>query len=589
MGSTTFQRYRRGIVVLGIGAASVLGLGSSALVSAQGIDEAGAKLYPNFVTDSMLLDADKDPNNWLLYGRDYSSTRYSPLSQINQTNVSKLVPKWQLSFGVLDGQDSQAIAVNGTVYVTSSYNKVWSVDGATGKVNWKYERELPGDVFPKLCCDVVNRGVAVYKNKVYLATLDAHVVALDNATGKVVWDKKMGDYTYAETFTLMPMALRNKIIIGTSGAEYGVRGWIAALNADSGDQVWKTYTIPAKGEPGNETWAGESWKYGGGSAWITGSYDRDTNTIFWPVGNPGPDFDRHVREGDNLFTNSTLAMDPDTGKMKSYFNYTPNDPYDYDGVNEVILVDLGGKKLWLHGSRNGHLYGIDRATTTKTKYGDEHKCVWATQLQRVNWTKEPINPSNNCKPIYNYPEKDVVYDKVTTDIAPSLDGGKEWHPMSYSHRTKMVYVPGYDFAMDLQAKKMEWKRGEWYLGAKVLNFNAGSGYVKAYNAETGKLVWSRSQSTPGTGGTTSTGGGLVFYGDPEGMFNAVRDDTGELMYSFNIGTGIYGNVTTYTANGKQFVAVVAGAGGGGIWPLHYADWYKKHSKGGVLTVFGLPD
>lgn len=553
---------------------------------AQGLDEAAAKLYPNYVTDDMLLNADKDAQNWLLYGRDYQTTRYSPLAQVNQSNVKNLKAAWQLSFGVLDGQDSQAVAVNGTVYVTSSYNKVWSVDGATGKVNWKYERELPGDVFPKLCCDVVNRGVAVYKNKVYLATLDAHIVALDNATGKVVWDKKMGDYTYAETFTIMPMALRNKIIFGTAGAEYGVRGWIAAIDADTGAPVWKTYTIPGPGEPGNDTWAGESWKYGGGSAWITGSYDKETNTLYWPVGNPGPDFDRHVRLGDNLFTNSNLALDPDTGKIRSYFNYTPNDPYDYDGVNEMILADVGGKKLWLHGSRNGHIYGIDRVNTIKSKAGQEHKCVWVTALQRVNWTK-PITPANNCKPIYNWPEKDVVYDKVTTDIAPSLDGGKEWHPMSYSRRTKMVYVPVYDFAMDLQAKKMEWKRGEWYLGAKVLNFNAGAGHVKAFDAATGALVWSKSQSEPATGGLLSTGGGLVFYGDPQGFFNALNDETGEHLWSFQLGSGVYGNPTTYSANGKQYVAIVWGAGGGGIWPLHYADWYKKHSKGGGLTVFAL--
>jgi alcohol dehydrogenase (cytochrome c) len=551
---------------------------------ATGLEQAEAKLFPNYVTDDMLLNADKDASNWLLYGRDYQTTRYSPLATVNKGNIKNLKAAWNLSFGVLDGQDSQAVVVNGTVYVTSSYNKVWSVDGATGKVNWKYERELPGDVFPKLCCDVVNRGVAVYKNKVYLATLDAHIVALDNTTGKVVWDKKIGDYTYAETFTIMPMALRNKIIFGTAGAEYGVRGWIAAVDADTGAPVWKTYTIPGPGEPGNETWAGESWKYGGGSAWITGSYDKETNNLFWPVGNPGPDFDRHVRLGDNLFTNSNLVLDPDTGKIKSYFNYTPNDPYDYDGVNEMILVDLGGKKMWLHGSRNGHIYAIDRENTVKTKYGNEHKCLWVSPLQRVNWTK-PITTANNCKPIYNWPEKDVVYDKVTTDIAPSLDGGKEWHPMAYSKRTKMVYVPVYDFAMDLQAKKMEWKRGEWYLGAKVLNFNAGAGAIKAFDAATGKLAWSKSQSYPATSGILSTGGGLVFYGDPEGYFNALDDETGEHLWSFNLGTGVYGNPTTYSADGKQFVAIVYGAGGGGIWPLHYGEWYKKQSKGGGLMVF----
>jgi len=201
--------------------------------------------------------------------------------------------------------------------------------------------------------------------------------------------------------------------MGRVAGSYGVRGWIKAINADTGEQVWQTYTIPGPGEPGNDTWAGESWKYGGGSAWITGSYDKDTNRLYWPVGNPGPDFDRHVRLGDNLFTNSNLVMDPDTGKILSYFNYTPNDPYDYDGVNEMILADIGGKKLWFHGSRNGHVYGIDRETTAKSKAGNEHKCVWVTALQRVNWTK-PLNTGNNCKPVYNYPEKDVVYDKVTT-------------------------------------------------------------------------------------------------------------------------------------------------------------------------------
>jgi alcohol dehydrogenase (cytochrome c) len=534
----------------------------------------------------MLLNADKDQQNWLHYGKDYEMTRYSGLSQINRDNVKSLKPAWNLSFGILEGQDSQAVAVNGTLYVTTSFNRVIAVNGTTGDIIWKYERELPGDVFPKLCCDVVNRGVAVYKNKVYLATLDAHVVALDNQTGDVVWDKKIGDYTYAETFTIMPLAVNNKIVFGTAGAEYGVRGWVAAIDADTGAPAWKTYSIPGPGEPGNETWGGDSWKYGGGSAWITGSYDKETNLLYWPIGNPGPDFDRHVRPGDNLFSNSMLALDADSGKIQSYFQYTPNDPYDYDGVNENVLVNLGGKKLYIHGDRNGHLYGIDRANTRKTKYGREHICVWATPLMQVNWVKEPISPKkDNCRPVFNYPEMDVVYDRVTTNIAPSLDGGKEWHPLSVSLRTKMAYVPVYDFTMDLQAKKMEWKRGEWYLGAKVITFNAGAGQTKAYDAATGALVWARSQSWPATGGLLTTGGGLAFYGDPDGMFNAVNDETGEHLWGFQVGSGVHGNPTTYTAGGKQYVAIVYGAGGGGIWPLYYANFLKTHTKGGGLMVF----
>jgi alcohol dehydrogenase (cytochrome c) len=571
---------------IAVSATAVALLGATGFVAAQGVDRLESTLYPNYVTDDMLLNADIDHQNWLHYGKDYQMTRYSGLSQINRDNVKSLRPAWNLSFGVLEGQDSQAVAVNGTLYVTTSFNRVIAVDGATGDIIWKYERELPGDVFPKLCCDVVNRGVAVYKNKVYLATLDAHVVALDNQTGDVVWDKKVGDYTYAETFTIMPLAVNNKIVFGTAGAEYGVRGWLAAVNADTGAPAWKTYTIPGPGEPGNETWGGDSWKYGGGSTWITGSYDRETNLLYWPVGNPGPDFDRHVRPGDNLFSNSAIVVNADSGKIQSYFNWTPNDPYDYDGVNENILVDLGGKKLFLHGDRNGHVYGIDRANTRRTKYGREHICVWVSPLLAVNYIKEPLDPrKNNCRPNYDWPKMDVVYDRVTRNIAPSLDGGKEWHPMAYSHRTKMAYVPVYDFSMDLQAKKMEWKRGEWYLGAKVITFNAGAGQIQAYDGASGKRVWAKSQSWPATSGLLATAGGLAFYGDPEGRFNAVNDETGEHLWSFNTGSGVHGNPTTYTKEGKQYVAIVYGAGGGGIWPLYYANFLKTHTKGGGLMVF----
>ena len=563
-------------------------LGASSMASAIGVDRLESQLYPNYVTNDMLMNADVDSQNWLHYGKDYQMTRYSQLSQINRDNVKSLTPAWNLSFGILEGQDSQAVAVNGTLYVTTSFNRVMAVNGATGDIIWKYERELPGDVFPKLCCDVVNRGVAVYKNKVYLATLDAHIVALDNQTGEVVWDKKAGDYTYAETFTVMPLVVNNKVVFGTAGAEYGVRGWLAAIDADTGAPAWKTYTIPGPGEPGNDTWGGDSWKYGGGSTWITGSYDKETNQLFWPVGNPGPDFDRHVRPGDNLFSNSAIVVNADSGKIEQYFQYTPNDPYDYDGVNENVQIDLGGKKIYVHGDRNGYLYGIDRRNTIKTAAGNQMKCVWATAMNDVNWTKQPIDPNvDNCRPVFNYPEMDVVYDRVTQNIAPSLDGGKEWHPLSVSLRTKMAYVPIYNFTMDLQAKKMEWKRGEWYLGAKVITFNAGAGLIKAFDAATGKLAWTKSQSWPATSGLLTTAGGLAFYGDPDGRFNAVNDETGEHLWSFNVGTGIHGNPTTYTVEGKQYVAIVYGAGGGGIWPLYYANFLKTHTKGGGLMVFGV--
>ncbi len=570
---TTCSRSALGVAALVAGAVSL----GSVSAWAQGVDVLeAAPQQPNYVSDDMLMNADVDPMNWMHYGKDYQSTRYALQTQINQDNASDLQAKWILSFGSLDGQDSEVVVVGGTGYVTSSYNKVWSVNTATGDVNWKYERELPADVYPELCCDVVNRGVAPYKDSVYLASLDAHLVKLNNATGEVEYDVAVGDYTYAETFTVMPMALQDKIIVGTAGAEYGVRGWITARDAETGDEVWKTYTIPAPGEPGNDTWAGESWKYGGGSAWITGSYDKDLHLLYWPVGNPGPDFDRHVRLGDNLYSNSTLVLDPDDGSIKGHFQYTPNDPYDYDGVNEVILADVDGQKVWLHGDRNGHLYSINR---------ENFECNWVVPISRVNWAK---GFEDNCRPIMNWPEMDVGYDAPTRDIAPSLDGGKEWHPMAYSPRTGMVYVPTYNFSMDLQAKKMEWKRGEWYLGAKVITWNKGNGAIRAHNASDGSLAWIRPMSTPAVSGTLATAGGVVFYGDAEGYVHAVRDDTGEELWQFNVGTGVHGNPTSYSAGGEQMVSFVAGAGGGGIWPLYYGEWLKKHSKGGVVVTFGLP-
>jgi len=566
-----------------VGFITALCIGTTSVL-AQGVDVLAApKQQPNYVSDDMLLNADKNPNDWMHYGRDYQSTRYTPLKQINRDNIEDLRAKWYLSFGTLEGQDSQVNKVGDTVYVTTSFNRVIAADVQTGNIKWKYERELPADVYPELCCDVVNRGVAPYLDNVYLATLDAHLVALDNATGDVVYDVAIGDYTYAETSTLMPMALKGKIIVGTAGAEYGVRGWLAARSADDGSEVWKTYTIPAEGEPNVDTWSGESYKYGGGSTWITGSYDDDLNILYWPVGNPGPDFDRHVRLGDNLYSNSTLALDPDTGAIKFWFQYTPNDPYDYDGVNEVVLADIDGKKVWLHGDRNGYVYSIDRTNG---------RCQWASKLGHINWTPGISPDKDNCRPIMAWeeggdPSMDVVYDRVTKNIAPSLDGGKEWHPVCYSPDTNMVYVPTYNFSMDLQAKKMEWKRGEWFLGAKVITFNKGNGAIKAYNASTGDLTWMNPISAPATSGILCTGGGVVYYGDPLGYVHAVNDETGEQLWSFNVGTGVHGNPTSYSYNGTQYVAFVVGAGGGGIWPLTFGEWLKNHTKGGGAFTFAV--
>jgi alcohol dehydrogenase (cytochrome c) len=541
--------------------------------------EAGFKWHPNYVSDDMLLNADKDADNWLNYGKGYNGQRFSQLRQIDQTTVKKLVPKWNLSFGVNEAQDSQALAVNGTLYVSASQDKVFAVDGATGQVKWKYERALPADLGPHLCCEAVNRGVAVYKDKVYIATLDTHVVALYAHNGKVAFDVKLGDYATGEIFTAAPLVVKGRIVVGNSGSDVGGNpGKITAINADDGSIVWQTLTRPVSADdPVAHTWANDSWSKGGVTAWLTGTFDPKSNTLFWGTGNPTPDFDGSVRKGDNLYADSTLMLDADTGKIKSYFQYTPNDVWDYDGNNEAILInDELGRKSWVHADRNGHLYSIDRLTA---------ECHWVIPIARVNWVKKF---TDKCRPIPN-PDKIPGYDKVAMDIAPILDGGKEWHPAAYSPLTKLVYVPFIDSSMDIQSRPQELKSGQWFLASKVLRAHPYSGGIKAFNATTGEQAWSHPQSTPATSGLMATAGGLVFSGDAEGYFSAMRADTGETLWHFNVGTGIHGNPTTFAVDGKQYVAIVYGPGGGSLWPLTYEQLFKTQSRGGGMMVFGLSD
>lgn len=546
-----------------------------------GVDtlEATFKWRPNYVSDDMLIHADKDANNWLNYGKGYDHARYSQLRQINRDNVKKLVPLWNLSFGVTEGQNSQVLAVNGTLYVTSSQNKVFAVEGATGRILWKYEHPLPADIGPFLCCEAVNRGVAVYKDKVYMATLDTQVVALNSWDGRVEWKVTLGDYTSGDIYTSAPLVADGKVIVGNSGGDLGGNaGRITALNPETGEKIWETFTRPTSPDhPQAHTWGNNSWEHGGASAWLTGSYEPETKTLFWGGGNPAPDFDRHSRPGDNLYSDSTIAMNVETGEIKYHFQYTPNDAWDYSGNNEAILVDDElGRKVWLHADRNGHIYSIDRSNGN---------CNWVFPIARVNWVE---SFGENCRPNVN-PEKIPVKDRLVTDIAPVLDGGKEWHPATYSHRTRLIYVPFIDSSMNIQLKDQEFERGKWFLRSKVLTVNPYSGGLKAFNGTTGKLVWSKPQSTPATSGLVSTAGGLVFYGDAEGYFGAIDDETGEELWRFNVGTGIHGNPTTFTVNGRQVVAIVYGPGGGSLWPLAYAEFLKTHNRGGGAMLFGLAD
>lgn len=535
------------------------------------------------VTDAMLLNAHKEANNWIMPGRDYAGTRFSPLSQVNTGNVKRLVPVWQFSFGVLDAQNTTPLVIDGVMYVTSSHGRIFAVDAKTGTMLWQYAHALPDEVGKFMCCDLGNRGAAVYKDKVFYATPDSHVIALDRATGKVVWDVTLADWTKAYTMTVAPLIVKGKVVVGMSGAEYPTRLWIEALDSETGKQAWRTYTIPGPGEFGHDTWGDtdpDAWKFGGGSAWITGSYDPDLDTLYWSVGNPNPDWDGTNRKGDNLYTNATLALNPDTGKIKFHYQYTPWDVWDYDGNNETILADIGGKKVWLHGDRNGFLYKVDRT---------DGKFIWGKEISKVNWATG-FTPEG--RPIVN-PDKVTNYDRKVTDVCPASEGGKWWNPMSYHPQLQMVFVPSREICVDLLAGPSERVEGKYNLGIAEAEWHKGHGQLVAFDAKSGEKKWTVTAPSPFTSGVLTTAGGLVFAGTPEGEFMAVDAKTGKTLWQYQTGSGIVGSPIAFSVGGKQYIAVPSGWGGWTGW----ATWggkggaphLKDNRKGGYLTVFALFD
>ncbi|HEX9451610.1 MAG TPA: PQQ-dependent dehydrogenase, methanol/ethanol family [Burkholderiales bacterium] len=554
------------------------GLGAGVLIM-----PAHADVIHTPVTDDMLLNAAKEPNNWLMAGRDYSGTRFSPLSKINTGNVKKLVPVWSFSFGTLDAQNTTPLVVDGTMYVTSSHGHIYAVDAKTGTPAWHFAHPLPDGIGKMLCCDLGNRGAAIYKDKVYFTTPDAHVIALDRVTGKVAWDVTVADWSKAYTMTVAPLVVKGKIVVGMSGAEYPTRLWIEALDAETGAEVWKHFNIPAPGEPGSDTWGTDDadiWKFGGGSAWITGSYDPALDLLYWSTGNPNPDWDGANRKGDNLYTNSTLAFNPDTGAMKFYYQYTPWDVWDFDGVNETILADLGGKKVWLHGDRNGFLYQVDRTNG---------KFLWGKEISKVNWATG-FTPEG--KPIIDM-DKVPTYEHKAKGVCPASEGGKWWNPMSYNPQMKMVFVPSREICVDILAGKSERAEGNYNLGIAEAEWIKGYGQLVAFDAVTGEKKWTVKAPSPFTSGILTTAGGLVFAGTPEGTFSAYDAKSGKELWSYQTGSGIVGSPVAFSIDGKQYIAVPSGWGGWTGW----ATWggkggaphLKDNRKGGYLTVFALFD
>jgi alcohol dehydrogenase (cytochrome c) len=556
------------------------------------------------VTSQRLDDADKElaQGNWITHHGDLQGHRFSPLDKINKDTVKNLHVAWTMALGGVEGGgiwthgglEGTPLAENGYLYVTDGWGSVYKIDtrGGKGTLIWKMDPKTDHDWAGAVaCCGVDNRGAALYKNLVISHTLDGRLVATDKETGQVKWQRQVANPDKGEVVTGAPLIVKNMAITGVAGAEYGIRGWIAATDLDTQKEVWRTYTIPGKGDPGVETWKGDknAEVAGGGSTWVTGTYEPSTNTIYWGVGNPGPDWDNAFRPGDNLYTDSTLALDADTGKMKWHFQQTPNDPYDYDSVSENVMVNVDGKKLVLHANRNGFGYAMDRT---------DGKFEWAVPfVKKVTWTKG-INPKTG-KPDEYDPKLDVQhYNPATTpsrtnkiaDFCPGNMGGKNWPPTAYNPDLKLWYIPVIESCNRVTVapeKAIPAKSREFFTGGGPSQPVRITGSLTAIDVTTGKVAGKFETRYPDLGGVLATKD-LVFSSEPNGEVYALDAKTLQKVWSFNTGGGVNAPPMTFEVDGKQYVAILVGMGGAwDKWFIDSTPELKTMQPGSMLYVFGL--
>ena len=523
-----------------------------------------------------------DTANVLNYGMDYGQRRYSPLDRINKETVKYLVPAWNYSLADDRSQESQAMVYNGVIYITT-HNATAAIDVETGKEIWKSKIEYDPDTPRIVCCGIINRGLALYDGKIFRTQLDAHVIALDAKTGEELWKSQVIDWKDGYSQTLAPLVANGVVITGTSGAEYGIRGFIDGWDPQTGEHLWRTYTIPGPGEPGNDTWPGDSWKNGGGSTWVTGSYDPELDTVYWGVGNAGPWNAMMRYPGDNLYTASVIAVDPKTGEIKWHFQFSPNDMYDYDAVADMVLVDMEidgtMRKVILNPNRNGFFYVIDRTNG---------ELITANQfIKTLNWA-EGIDQETG-RPIESDLTKHVRETEEQVEVWPSVWGAKAWSPSAWNPETGLLYANTMELGMTYKPTRPQYRAGMTYWGADlawVYPEDGNVGHLAAIDPMTGKWKWSVASGPARWSGVLTTGGGLVFSGQETGEFEAFDADTGELLWSFQTGSGIEGQPVTWEQDGTQYVAVAVGHGG--AYAIYAGDERLKNvPAGGSLWVFKL--
>ena len=504
---------------------------------------------PAQVSYERLLQAGREPENWLTYSGSYSSQRYSELTSIDRNNVGNLKLKWVFQMKTTEYVETTPLVVDGIMYLTEPPNNVHAIDTRTGRAFWSHKRNLPERI--NICCGQLNRGLAMLGDKLYMGTVDANLVALDSKTGSVLWDVEVADYRKGYAITGAPLVVKDKVITGIAGGEYGIRGFLDAYDAETGKRAWRFYTVPGPGEPGNETWEGDSWKRGGAPTWLSGSFDPELNLIYWGTGNPSPAWDGSVREGDNLYSSAVIALNADTGKLKWHFQFTPHDTHDWDAVQIPVLVDAEfrgrERKLMLWANRNSFYYVLDRETG---------EFLLAREFARQSWTEgfdadgRPILKPNTDPT----PEGNLVY--------PGVQGGTNWYSPSYSPKSGLFYLSVWeDYASLYFVGPSFYSPGNRYLGSvpEGLPGEPGRGVIRALDPWTGGSRWEYKLHEVPWAGLLSTAGRVVFGGSDEGYFYALDSDSGKELWRINTGGQIRAGPITYLSEGKQLVTIASGS------------------------------
>ena len=527
-------------------AAFVIVLFASIPLGITGQEGEGPSLRP--VTWERLLNAADEPENWLMYNGTLDSQRFSALEQIHSRNVGNLELKWAYQIPEIDRAETVPLVVDGIMFVTEAPSNVVALDAETGRQYWRYDHELPDDL--RICCGRNNRGVAILGETLYMSTLDAKLVAIDARTGNLLWAKEVAPYQSGYSKTAAPLIVKDQVVTGIAGGEFGIRGFLDSYDATTGDLNWRTNTIPGPDEPGNQTWAGESWRTGGSPTWITGSYDPDLDLVYWGTGNPGPDWNGDVRLGDNLYSDSVLALNGVTGNMDWYFQFTPHDIHDWDAIQVPILADIRyegeTRKVMMWANRNAFYYTLDRETgefLTGKPYALQ---TWAEGLDENG---RPIRVPN----MEPSPEGTLV--------SPTIGGGTNWWSPAFSPRTGLFYVNAFDGEQLFFIRDEDYVEGEQYTGGGGENAGPIENYhsaIRAIDPASGDVRWEYPIAPRSTSGLLTTAGDLVFGGTVDGYFFAIDAVSGEELWHVAVGARVHSAPLTYSVNGEQFVTIAAG-------------------------------